>query len=376
MVAAIVTTAMNAAGSGTHRVGVLTYAVGLTLALPVLGRRRWPLGVLITSGILLFTYYTVGNPEMSPSPVLAVPLYGAALAGRRWWAIGVSAFFFVSIIFNVGDKFPSSLLSVVSTSVPHIAFAAATILLGELMRSRHALAEETEARLRQAEVDKEREAARRLSEERVRIAREVHDTVAHGMATIGVQAGSALYKLEELYMLEEKRRAAAQYDVRPALMAIRDVSTRGLRELSATLGVLRDGNGARDHGSAGLERLQALLDAIRSAGVSVMLEEIGRPRPLAPAADHCAYRILQESLTNVVLHGGPEARVRVEYDPAQVSIEVINDADGSPTKRSGNGGHGLRGMRERAESVGGTLTAGPRPEGGFIVSARLPAVAG
>jgi signal transduction histidine kinase len=166
--------------------------------------------------------------------------------------------------------------------------------------------------------------------------------------------------------------------VRTALSAIRDTSKDALQELRATLGLLREGAVEPDaFGKAGLDRLPALLDAVRAAGVPVTLEVHGRAVPLEPSADHSAYRILQESLTNVLRHGGPKVRasVRMAYDHGGLAIEVVDDGLCDTTPGGDGGGHGLGGMRERAEAVGGTLTAGPRPGGGFVVSARIPVAA-
>jgi signal transduction histidine kinase len=364
LAAAVILIAISVSGGvDGHPVTLGAYSFGVVLALPVLIWRRWPLACLLSSAALMFTYYAVGNPGIPPSPVFAVPLYAAAVAGWLRWAIGVPAFFYIYGLFDVWLKEHNPLLTAVANLLPHVALAAVTILLGEVVRNRKALTEETRERLRLAEEDREREAARRVAEERVRIARELHDTVAHSMATITVQAGSALHILDE----------HSSQSVRAALTAIRDTSKGALKELRATLGVLRDGAEPETEGSAGLDRLPALLDAVRAAGVSVTFEVHGRAVPLSPSADHSAYRILQESLTNVLRHGGPtvRARVKMAYDQAGVAIEVTDDGQGVPAESDG-GGHGLGGMRERAEAVGGTLTAGPRPGGGFVVSARLP----
>jgi signal transduction histidine kinase len=346
---------------GSRPVDAGAYVLGVAMALPLLVRRRWPLAVLLVISVLLFGYYTV-YPGFAPSPVLAVPLYTAALAGRLGWAIGVPVFYF-SVGYLVVSLKRSDPYITFAGFLPHIALCAVVVLLAEVIRSRRALAEETQERLRQAEQDRERESARRVAEERVRIARELHDTVAHSMATITVQAGSALHVLGD-----------RPDNVRTALTAIRDTSRGALQELRATLGVLRDGAESQSYGSAGLDRLPALVDAVRAAGVPVTLHVTGRVVPLESSADHTAYRILQESLTNVLRHGGTEvrARIRMAYDPMGLAIEVTDDGAGGSGPWGGEGGHGLDGMRERAESVGGTLTAGPRPGGGFVVSARLP----
>ena len=365
--AAITVAISVAAEVGSRPADAGAYLLGGAMALVLLFRRRWPLAVLLVSSVLLFGYYSADYPGFAPSSVLAVPIYTAALAGRLAWAIGVPAFYFVVGYLVVGVREHNQPFVTFAGFLPHMVLCAVVILLAEVVRSRRALAEETQERLRQAEQDREREAARRVTEERVRIARELHDTVAHSMATITVQAGSALHVLE--------RRTE---DVRTALTAIRDTSRGALQELRATLGVLRDGAESEPYGKAGLDRLPALVDAVRAAGVPVTVHVTGRVVRLEPPADHTAYRILQESLTNVLRHGGTKARalVRMSYDPIGLAIEVTDDGAGDSAAWAGESGHGLGGMRERAESVGGTLTAGPRPGGGFVVSARLPGGAG
>jgi signal transduction histidine kinase len=351
-----------------HPQGLADYAFGAVLALPSAFWRRWPLSSLLGASTLMILYYAVGSPGISPTATLAIPLYGAAVAGRMWWALGVTAFFYIYGVFDVWLAEHQRLLSVIDGFVVNVALGGVTILLGEVVRNRRALAEESRERLRAADQERENEAARRVAEERVRIARELHDTVAHSMATITVQAGSALHVLP----------TGGPDTVRTALSAIRDTSKDALQELRATLGLLREGAVEPDaFGKAGLDRLPALLDAVRAAGVPVTLEVHGRAVPLEPSADHSAYRILQESLTNVLRHGGPKVRasVRMAYDHGGLAIEVVDDGLCDMTPGGDGGGHGLGGMRERAEAVGGTLTAGPRPGGGFVVSARIPVAA-
>jgi signal transduction histidine kinase len=205
-----------------------------------------------------------------------------------------------------------------------------------------------------------------VAEERLRIARDLHDTVAHSMATITVQAGSALHVLRPG---DEK--------LRGALIAIRETSKDALRDMRATLGQLRQGthDGDGQVAGGGIDRLPALRDAVTAAGAPVTIAVEGEQRPLPPAVDEVAYRILQESLTNVLRHAGPTATatVRLCYEPTALGIQVTDD--GTATAPVGNGaseGHGLTGMAERAASVGGEVTAGPRDGGGFEVSARLP----
>jgi signal transduction histidine kinase len=333
------------------------YLLASLIALPILARRRWPLGALLASALLLFGYYASGYPGFSPAFALTVQVYFASLAGRWRWAAGVTAFYIsAGYVVIIGFKHEPVLL-MLGDSIPQLALMAVVILLGEYVRSRRSLAAETRERLRQAEESREREAARRVAEERLRIARELHDTVAHSMATITVQAGSALHLLGE-----------GDDGSREALTAIRRTGKAALAEMRATLGMLRDRDDVTEHG---LDRLPALLDAVRSAGLTVEVVTSGQARVRADV-DHAAYRILQESLTNVLRHAGPaaRARVRLAYGHEELVVEVTDDGEG--TSGGEGGGNGLVGMRERAETVGGTLAAGPAPDGGFAVSARLP----
>jgi len=265
----------------------------------------------------------------------------------------------------------SGLVTLINDFLPSIVVLALAIGLGDAVRSRRALAAETAERLRVAHEEREAEAARRVAEERLRIARDLHDTVAHAMATITVQAGSALHVLGDR---DEK--------LRGALTAIRETSKHALREMRETLGHLRQGteNGAIQVTPGGLDRLPALRDAVAAAGAPVTIAVEGEQRPLPPSVDEVAYRIVQESLTNVLRHAGPAARatVRLCYEPTALGISVIDDGAGAaaPDGDGRGAGHGLTGMAERAASVGGHVTAGPRGEGGFEVSARLPLVPG
>ena len=350
----------EASEPGSRPVDARAYLLCVLMTLPILWHRRTPITVLLLCSLGLFGYYSANFPGISPIGVLAVPLYSTVMAGHLRWAAGIIGGFFAIGFFVVVGRKGMSFLEGVSTFVTHWALAGAVILLAEVVRSRRALAEESRERLRLLAEEGELTAARRVAEDRVRIARELHDTVAHSMATITVQARAALQ------MVGEGSQAA------PALEAIRDTGSRALRDMGATLGVLRAGAQDVDQDAAGLDRVPALVDAVRAAGVTVELEVTGSHEGLGDRLDHAAYRILQESLTNVLRHGGPQvsARVRLACGPQGIELEVADDgAGGVPA-----GGHGLRGMRERAESLGGTFAAGPRPGGGFVVGVRLPAV--
>lgn len=221
-------------------------------------------------------------------------------------------------------------------------------------------------RVRREDTRRSREEdARRLAyEERLRIAREVHDVVGHGLAVINMQAGVALHVVD--------RRPE---QARIALSAIKETSKDALDELRATLAVFRrpdDPDGER-RPAPGLRQVGSVVTAMAESGLPVRLEVTGRPVDLPASVDLAAYRIVQESLTNVVRHAGPaSATVRVRYEPHDVVLEITDDGRARANGNGRAGGQGIAGMRERAGAVKGTLEAGPRPEGGFRVFARLP----
>jgi signal transduction histidine kinase len=239
---------------------------------------------------------------------------------------------------------------------------AAALFAGLAVANRHAAVEAIRQRAELAERTREEEARRRVESERLRIARELHDVVAHTMATINVQASVAAHVSNDL-----PEQAAT------ALQAIKASSKRGLRELRAILAVLHQADEAEPTQPApGLADLDALVTTVRAAGLPATVRVCGRQRPLPSAVDLAAYRIVQESLTNAIRHAGPAtATVRLTFEPHQIRVEVADTGRGGAG--SGDGaGHGIAGMRERAAAVGGTLYAGPIPDGGFRVDACLP----
>ena len=218
---------------------------------------------------------------------------------------------------------------------------------------------EVEQRAEEAERTRDETARRRAMEERLRIARELHDSLTHSISVIQVQAGVAVH-------LARKRGE----DVPPALLAIQEAGADAVRELRATLGVLRS---EEDGDGSGLSQLDGLVSRARAAGLPVTMTVTGARRPLPPEVDRAAYRIVQEALTNVSRHAGhASASVHLHYTPEALSIQVDDDGTGTGTRPSGPG-LGLIGMRERVTALGGRLHAGPRDGGGFQVYAELPA---
>jgi signal transduction histidine kinase len=227
-------------------------------------------------------------------------------------------------------------------------------------------------RFAEARRARELQARRKADEERLRIAQELHDVLAHNISLINVQSGVALH------LMDEKPEQA-----RIALTAINEASADALREVRAVLGVLR-GNGeqAPRAPTAGLERLDDLVSRTTAAGVGVKLEVHGERRPLPASIDLAAFRIVQEALTNIVRHAGAgAATVELTYGPGELTVQVDDDGDGPSASGAGRevpaldgegGGNGIPGMRERAVALGGTFDAGPRSGGGFRVRARIP----
>jgi signal transduction histidine kinase len=362
---------------------------------------------MLACAALIFFYYICARRNISPAPVFFVPLYDATVAGYVIWAISIAAGFMLTGLVVVEVSTGQGLASLFSDFLSQIVILALAVTVGNVVRSRRALAAETATRLRLAEEERTAEAARVVAEERLRIARELHDTVAHSMATITVQASSALHLLDS---------ETPGNRLRTALTAIRETSKGALTEMRSVLGQLRRSEPGEHHapeeaGQAGLARLEALRDAVTAAGAQVTVTVEGDRRPLPAEADHSAYRILQESLTNVLRHAGPGAAAYVclRYQPEALTITVTDDGQANGNGTGGSvtaggvadgvaaggvpagghgivpadggvladggvavGGHGIDGMRERAASVGGELTAGPLPQGGFQVTATLP----
>ncbi|MEU0412164.1 sensor histidine kinase [Streptomyces griseorubiginosus] len=263
----------------------------------------------------------------------------------------------------------------VSDSMDHVSLILRTIgpvfwlmlplAAGTMTRLRRAYLEATQARAEHAERTREEEARLRVTEERMRIARELHDVVAHHLALANAQAGTA----EHLALSNPPQTQRILHD-------LTGTTSSALRELKATLGLLRQTD---DDGSAplepapGLARLPELVSSCASAGITVTVTTDGEPQPLSPGVDLTAFRIVQEALTNVTKHAATQsAHVRFAYAGTRLLITVTDEGPHTGSAAEPAKGFGVMGMRERAQSVGGELRAGPRPEGGFEVSTALP----
>jgi signal transduction histidine kinase len=397
VIAAVELNVATATGPSQKPLTAVAYLAGAVLPLPILLRRRWPLRELLGCAILMFLYYIFDRRNISPAPLLCLPLYDATLAGCLVWSIVIPALFMTIGFFVVDASTHQGVGSVAAEFLLSIVVLFLAVALGEVVRGRRALAAETAGRLRLAAEERDAEAARQVAEERLRIARDLHDTIAHSMATITVQAGSALHVLDGT--LAGGGAAAAPDGLRDSLAAIRETSKNALTDIRATLGRLRREDGGAGEGGltgpAGLDGLSALADAVTAAGAPVRLTVEGERVALPAPVDQAAYRILQESLTNVLRHAGREATATVllSFGAGELTIRVTDDGDGRAagdrTPGAGHGGpgdsgpgdsgpghggpgHGITGMTERATALGGELTAGPRTGGGFEILARLP----
>ena len=350
-------------------VGVLAlgYALVLLHTLPLVARRRFPgtvLGICVASGLAIGAFF------LSPfflGPAILVAVYSVAAYGERWVALAglAAAELGLAAVQLTPNRFEDP-----SAWVGFALIIGAAWLLGYFVGDRHVYAARLEERTAELEQAREELARRAVAEERLRLARELHDVVAHSMSVIAVQSGVGAHVAE-----------SRPEEVGKALAAIEATSRATLEELRRLLGVLRQDSESQASLAPvpGLADLDSLLGEVAKAGLAVRLRVEGTPSPLPAGVDLSAYRIVQEALTNVVKHAGPaQAQVTIGYRDQDVTVEVTDDGRGAAAPAGdgrGGTGHGLVGMRERVAAFGGDLQVGPRPGGGFRVAARLPLAA-
>ena len=347
-------------GRGVSIEGVLAV---LVIALPLLWRSRAPQVTLALVVVGVFACVATLKPAWSVVLVASVAVYTAALHGHRLRTLATAGCV-VAVTVAVMAVFSSA--GVISTdTLARLVFLLLALVVGDAVRSRRA--ERHAAAEREAERERRRghEAERRIADERVRIAQEVHDVVAHAMVAINVQAGVAAHVLH-------KQPGQAE----SALTEIKRVSGAALADLRATLGLLRDeGAAAPVHPARELSEVSDLAAPLRAAGVRVDVDVDGPDGRVTSAVGAAAYRIVQEALTNVLRHAhASTAAVRVTIGARSVEIDVRNDGLVPPMNGATAPGHGtgLRGMAERAEALGGRIEAGRLPDGGWHVHAVLP----
>jgi signal transduction histidine kinase len=348
--------------------GRFVLGCGLVLlhTVPLAARRRFPLAVLATSVASGLAFAAL---DLSPDLLwmtFLVAVYSVAAYGSRWVSL---AGLVVAEVGSVANQLTPGRFQA-PTVISNALLIAAVWLLGHFVGVRRVYVGQLEERTAELEQAREELARRAVTEERLRLARELHDVVAHAMSVIAVQSGVGAH------IANTQPEEAAK-----ALVAIEATSRGALEELRRLLGVLRQEDEPQGDLAPvpGLADLDSLLAEVSKAGLAVKLRVNGTRPPVPAGVDLSAYRIVQEALTNVVKHAGPaHAQVTIGYRDQDVTVEVTDDGQGAVISGSdgqAGSGHGLIGMRERVAAFGGELEVGPRPGGGFRVAARLPLAA-
>ncbi|MCC3776244.1 sensor histidine kinase [Streptomyces sp. UNOB3_S3] len=356
----------------------LKIATAFALCAVIALRRRWPEKMLLLTAVTGVAQVAFGvSPDVSDFAMLVI-IYTVASGNTRWasrfalvgglLAAPISAVRWPTPHTEAGN----AVLGAVFVSVPFVL----AWVLGDSMRTRRAYWAQLEERATRLEKEREQQAKMAVTAERARIARELHDVVAHNVSVMVVQADGAAYVLD-----------ASPEQAKQALETIASTGRTALTEMRRLLGVLRTEEGGESGETyvpqPDVEQIGELVEQVRSAGLPVEFTVEGAPRPLPSGVELTAYRIVQEALTNTRKHGGPDvgASVRLTYFDDGLGLLVEDDGRGAQHELYEDGGadgmgHGLIGMRERVGMVGGTLDAGPRPGGGFRISVLLPARSG
>jgi signal transduction histidine kinase len=334
-------------------------------SLPLAVRRRWPVPVFlvvlaasVACGVVGLKVSTLTGPTYA--------LYTVAVQADRTWSLLALAAVEAAALVN-GAEAGAGVTVTLATAGTGSGLNAAFTVLAQL--TLWIAADGVRRRRAYSASLRERSLREALSEQRLQIARELHDIVAHAMSVVAVQAGVGSHLI-----------ATRPDEAAKSLRAIEETARAALSETRSLLSVIRDDDYdlASRSPVPGLGNLHTLVQRVAAAGQPVTLRVEGRPRALPQSLELSLYRVVQEALTNVVRHAAPPATatVVIRYDDGGVVAEVTDDGRGTGNKRSGGGGHGLAGMRERLSLLGGELSAGPRAGGGYQVVARLPAEAG
>jgi signal transduction histidine kinase len=339
---------------------ILLIASGVVVAL----RRRFPVAVFAFTAFASLIYYALDFPDGPGWLGLFVALYSLTAYGDGRRSVVIAGVGITVLatgwLIAATDIEPRAAIGWVFFRIGASVMSAA---LGESVRTRRVIAADALERAELAERTREEEARARVDEERLRIAREVHDTVAHAIAIINVQSGVTAHLLDK----RPER-------TREALEAIEKTSSQALHEMRSILGVLRDDHDRRAP-HPGLGQIDELFAEARLAGLDITLEAVSPTAAVPSAVDGAAYRILQESITNVIRHVGPtHVRVGLDYADDTLELSVTNQRGDShrSSATSAVPGRGIIGMRERCQLLGGDLNAEPGADGGFVVTARLP----
>ncbi|MEW2633519.1 sensor histidine kinase [Streptomyces sp. NPDC048389] len=354
---------------GTRTPDVRSVVLIVVAAAALVFRRREPMGVLLVTGAVSVVELVTGDPAAPVTMAAVIALFTLAARTDRptTWRVGLMTMAVLTgsaMFFGSSPWYTQENLGV-------FAWTGMAAAAGDAVRSRRAFVAAIRERAERAERTREEEAGRRVAEERLRIARDLHDVVAHHIALVNVQAGVAAHVMD--------RRPD---QAKEALAHVREASRSALNELRATVGLLRQSGDpeAPTEPAPGLAVLDELVTRFRQAGLPVEVARDDTGETPSAAVDLAAYRIVQEALTNVQKHAGPDAKAEVSVVRVGPRLEVTvidngpaqTETETAARGRSDGGGHGLLGMRERVTALGGTLTAGPRYGGGFRVQAILP----
>ena len=338
-----------------HHSPAVAAAPVLLQTLPLLLRRRYPLTVLaVVLSASVATQYVVGA---LPPFALALAVYTVASHTERRTALRAGL---VALVALLGLLIPRVGLNASESILHLVVFVAAAWILGDSVRTKRAYYRELEERAERLEREREENVRRAAAEEQARIARELHDVIAHSVSVMVVQAAAA----NDIFERQPER-------AREALRSIEESGRSALTELRRLLGIVRTHERGRLDPQPGLAALEELIEQVRATGLEVELELNGELGELPSGVDLSTYRIVQEALTNTLKHAqATHVRVRLGRRAHELAIEVADDGVG-PGKESANG-HGLIGMRERVALLGGTLETGPGESGGFAVKVRFP----
>jgi signal transduction histidine kinase len=365
-------------GFGVGRASRASFIVLVISVAAITWRRKYPQEVFVISGAAVFTAMNTGHiPSVSPVGPLIALYTVSSLCSRRWSiAAGVVSWLGVVSVTLARDR-PVGLSH--RELVAPLALITATWLIGDNLRVRRAYVAQLEERAERLEAEREAETRRAADGERARIARELHDVVAHHVSVIAVQAGAARMVAESSSTSSGEPQSTSDN----MLASIEVTARQALAELRRALGVLGKGETRLDHTpQPGLDQLDSLIDQVRVAGTPVEMTVSGQvPEALSPGVNLSAYRIVQEALTNVLKHGGgAPTRVAMRFSDDGLDLSVTDTGPHVPLAASGGrsgqappgGGQGIIGMRERVAMFGGDLQAGPLPGGGYEVRAHLP----
>ncbi len=351
--------------AGQHPTTVLTWLLAVLICAPILTHRRFPRASVAVC-LAAVALYSVGHYVAYPGLAIFVLNFDIALHTRG--RVAVATLFASAVVIGVAVDLQPDRVAILATYVESELGVLVAWLTGRNLRHRRARWAELTARTERAERDREEEARRAVTEERLRIARELHDVIAHSMSVIAVQSAVGNHVID-----------SQPGEARQALAAIEATSRSALTEMRRLLGVLRQDGEPRGSltPAPGLADLASLAGQVQDAGLKVWINVDGQRGEIPPGIDLSAYRIIQEALTNVIKHGAASAAdVRITYRPDSVTVEVTDQSAGTPPAKvpapRGDSGHGIIGMRERVAVFGGEFSAGPGPDGSFLVRACFP----